>query len=567
MLTKNNFVEKTNNRYLFKEDYLKNRHKEFYDGFIFFINNNSLNELSTEQKLYHYIFDVKSIPKCECGKEVSFIRFNKGYRQFCSNECVNTSNIVKERIKKSFIEKYGVDNPMKHTETKNKVIKTNITKYGVDNPLKSEIIRQKIKTTVELKYGVDNPFKSDLVVEKIRKINLDRYGFDNVSKSDVVKSKIVKTNLERYGVDNFSKTKEYKSIMKKFRKDRLKKQLINNNSILIEKLENFNVLSHCNVCKIDFNISRDLLSLRNSRGHVVCTNCNPISKKTVSSYEKELYKILLNTGLSVETSKRGVVDNYELDIYIPSHNLAIEINGLYWHSELYKDKNYHLNKTIECQKKDIKLLHIFEDEWLFKKDIVLSMINNNLNMSNHKIYARNCIIKEITTEECRKFLDENHIQGFIPSKLKLGLYREEELVSVMTFGSLRKALGYNSKEGSYEMLRFCNKLNTNVVGGASKLFKYFVKNYHPKKIISYSDKRYFNGGLYEKLRFTKKHDTQPNYWYFKNYIRHHRFKYRKDVLVKQGYDPNKTEHQIMLERGIYRIYDCGNTFWVYDNIY
>jgi very-short-patch-repair endonuclease len=567
MLTKNNFVEKKNNRYLFKEEYLKNRHKDFYDDFIFFIDENYLNQLPTEQKLYHYIFNVKSIPKCECGKEVSFKGFNKGYRQFCSIKCASSSDLIKEKIKNVFIEKYGVDNPMKVSDIKNKGIKTNLEKYGVDNPIKSEIIKEKIKKTNELKYGFDNPFKDPSIKEKIKQTNLEKYGFNNPSKDPAIKEKIKQINLEKYGVDNFVKTNEYKIIMDGVKKDRIKKQLSDNNSILIEKLDSSKLLSHCNVCNKNFNISRELLSLRSSRGHTVCTNCNPINVKTVSSYEKELCDLLKNCGLTFETNKRGFIDNYELDVYIPSHNLAIEINGLYWHSELYKDKNYHLNKTIECNKKGVKLLHIFEDEWLFKKDIVLSIIYNHLNISKHKIYGRNCEIKEINTENVKKFLEKNHIQGYIPSKIKLGLYNKKELVSIMTFGSLRKSLGSKHKEGDYEMLRFCNNLNTNVVGGASKLFKYFIKNNHPNNVMSYSDKRYFTGSLYEKLGFTKKHETNPNYWYFKNYIRYHRFKYRKDVLIKEGYDKDKTEHKIMLDRNMYRIYDCGNTFWLFSNIY
>jgi hypothetical protein len=159
----------------------------------------------------------------------------------------------------------------------------------------------------------------------------------------------------------------------------------------------------------------------------------------------------------------------------------------------------------------------------------------------------------------------NHIQGYVNSNIKLGLFHKQELVSLMTFGGLRKSLGSKHKNNHWEMLRFCNKLNTTVVGGSSKLFNFFIKNYSPIEITSYSDNRFFNGSLYETLGFKFIKNTGINYFYVKNGKREHRFKYRKDMLVKQGFDSEMTEHQIMLERKIYRIYDCGNKKWVWSN--
>ena len=115
------------------------------------------------------------------------------------------------------------------------------------------------------------------------------------------------------------------------------------------------------------------------------------------------------------------------------------------------------------------------------------------------------------------------------------------------------------------MLRFCNKLNTNIIGGASKLFKYFIKNYKFENIFTYADKSHSNGKLYEILGFIYLHTSKPNYYYVIDDIRHHRFNFRKDILIKEGYDANKTEHQIMLERKIYRIYNSGNLKYIFKN--
>ena len=133
----------------------------------------------------------------------------------------------------------------------------------------------------------------------------------------------------------------------------------------------------------------------------------------------------------------------------------------------------------------------------------------------------------------------------------------------MTFGKKRKNMGGKSKDGEFELLRFCNILNTNVVGGASKLFKHFIKNYDYNSIISYADRSHSNGKLYEKLGFEFESKTKPNYHYIIDGIRRYRFGFRKDVLIKEGYDPNKSEHEIMLERGIYRIYNSGNLKYKY----
>ena len=166
-------------------------------------------------------------------------------------------------------------------------------------------------------------------------------------------------------------------------------------------------------------------------------------------------------------------------------------------------------------------------------------------------------------EPLNKFLEDNHIQGKLGAKVRVGLYHNEELVSLMTFGSLRKSLGSKSQEGDWELLRFCNKLNTNVVGGASKLLKYFINNYKPDNIISYADRRWSEGNLYYNLGFKLVGETRPNYFYLNTSRRESRFKYRKDILVKQGYDPNKTEREIMKERGYLRIYDCGTLKFEY----
>ena len=308
------------------------------------------------------------------------------------------------------------------------------------------------------------------------------------------------------------------------------------------------------ICDIHGEFNQRCDSHKNGFG---CPNCS----NSISNDEKDVSFFIESLGIQIEENNRTILNGKELDIYIPLHNLAIEYNGLYWHSEEYISSDYHLNKTIECEKKGIQLIHIFEDEWLYKQDIVKSRLSNILGLTPNKIYGRKTQIREVSSKDAKLFLTNNHIQGNVNSSIKLGLYYNDELVSLMTFGKGRVMMGGDSNQ--YELLRFCNKLNTTVIGGADKLLKHFITKHNPKEIISYADRRWSQGGLYEKLSFDFVHDSKPNYFYIINKKREYRFKYRKDVLIKEGFDSTKTEHQIMLDRGISRIYDCGNKKYIF----
>jgi hypothetical protein len=247
---------------------------------------------------------------------------------------------------------------------------------------------------------------------------------------------------------------------------------------------------------------------------------------------------------------------YELDIYLPKENIAFEYNGLYWHCEVNKDRNYHINKTIACEERGIRLFHVFEDEWQYKQEIVKSMIRNLFNQTTRKIYARKCEIREVDSKDSRKFLNNNHLQGYCNSQVRLGLYHNNELVSLMTFGKSRHFVGNGKTE--WELLRFCNAINTTVIGGASKLLNHFIKEYNPNEIISYADRRWSNGNLYEKLGFKKYNESKPSYYYIIDRKRIYRFNLRKSVLIEKfGCPKDMSEHEFCLRQKWYRIYDCG----------
>ena len=292
-------------------------------------------------------------------------------------------------------------------------------------------------------------------------------------------------------------------------------------------------------------------------GCPICGNNMSIAESEISDYVKGL-------GYDVVEKDKSVLCGKEIDLLVPKANIGIEYDGLYWHSDEYKDRRYHLDKTEECAKYGIRLIHIFEDEWVSRNGIVKSMLCNILNKTPIRIYARNCEVGVVSQRDKSEFLNDNHIQGNVSSKVNLGLYFNGILVSMMCFGGTRINLGAKThNEGEYELLRFCNKLFTTVIGGASKLFKHFLENYAPMSITSYCDRRWSVGDMYEKLGFTFLHCSQPNYYYIVGNNRKNRFKYRKSVLVKEGFDEGKSETEIMKERGIRRIYDCGTFKFVW----
>ena len=283
----------------------------------------------------------------------------------------------------------------------------------------------------------------------------------------------------------------------------------------------------------------------------------PYHYLNASKSEDEIADFIKNKGFAIIRNDRSILDNkHELDIYIPDKQFAIEFDGVFWHNEVNKPINYHLDKTEECKKKGIRLIHIFEDEWLDKSNIWKSMLNNLLGLNENRIFARKCKIKEVSMDESKNFLEENHLQGYCHSQIRYGLYYNNKLVSLMTFGKTRHFIGNSSHQ--FELLRFCNKLNTSVIGAASRLFKYFIKTVKPNNIVSYADKRWSNGNLYEKLRFHKYNESKPNYYYVIGNRRKNRFNFRKSILVKKYNCPqDMSEHEFCKSKGWYRIYDCG----------
>jgi len=520
-------------------------------------------------------------------------------------ENVYQSKNIKDKIKQTNLKRYGVENPSQSKKIQEKIKYNNFKKYGVEHTLQIEKIREKGKQTLLKKYGVEHPMYSSEIKEKLKQTNLKKYNTEYANQSKIVKEKTKQTNFKKYGVECFSKTKEYKEktkqtnlkkfnveyptqskeIQEKTKQTNLKRYGVKNYSqskqykennkikwIQIQKnrFNDYDIISFnydkreltfkCDKCNNEYTVNWKFAYYRNKANQNICVYCNPIN--SYSNFHNEICYFLDKLNIKYVKNDRSIISPLELDIYIPEYDLAIETNGVYWHSELFKDKFYHQNKLNLAKDKNIRLIQIWEDDWYLKHDIIKRRLKIIFNKEK-VLYARKCQIKELTNNEYKEFLNEYHLQGYIATKVKLGLYYNNELVSVIGFGNLRKNMNQQSKENEYELYRFAEKYH--IVGGLSKLFKHFIKQYNPTKIITYQDLDWGYSNLYEKLGFKLEKITNPGYFYSKNGIRENRFKYRKDQLIKEGFDINKTEHEIMLERGYYKIYNSGNIKWNWTN--
>lgn len=386
------------------------------------------------------------------------------------------------------------------------------------------------------------------------------------TKRDNIENGIVyRTNL---GMKHTEETKErirQKSIEHAFKKHtdsiESKKEFITAANLTYISHNRQWITIQCNNCKSIFKRTSQVFT--NSKfTKELCRICYPVDVSR-SAGEIELYEFVKSIHPSAVHNARGVIE-YELDIYIPDLNLALEYDGIYWHSDrvLEAAGNSKLKsneKRLQCAEKGIRLVTVCEDEWVMKNDIVRSRISNILGGTTNRIYARKCKIEEITKTTADDFCNANHIQGAASSSIRYGLFYNNELISVMTFSKSnisRKLLGW-------EINRFCSKLDCVVVGAADRLFKKFTSRTDIKidTVVSYSDNRWSIGNLYKRLGFELSHESTPGYWYFEpnSLNRIHRYTLRKNVN-----DPkDKTEFQLRDEQGYIRVWDCGMTKWIW----
>ena len=506
------------------------------------------------EQLYNYIYNNPEHKCPVCGKETNFKTLTEGYCECCSIRCAGKNPKRNERSEQTCLKKYGVKNPSQSKEIQKKKEETCLKNFGVVCGLQ---LKGKAEETCLKKYGVKNPSQSKEIQKKKEETCLKNFGVTSYFKTQKCRDKSIASCLDKYGVKYTFLNKEVREKAKKNYKNKCYNPHPDHIGYTEEGLWIMQCPHpNCNKCEEKtYIIKQQNYNDRKRLQTEPCTKLLPIDLGIKgTSIELFVWSILDEYDIQYETNNRTLISPKELDIYIPSKNIAIECNGLYWHS--LKEPKYHINKFKECQERNVQLLSIWED-WVYTKpDILRSILLSKLGLIKDKIYARECIIKEVNSKECSKFLENNHIQGKTPTMIRYGLYYNGQLVSLMTFNK-------NSKDNNWVLSRFCNKVNTNIIGGASKLFKHFLKEYPGETIISYSSNDISNGHLYETLGFTSNNIIRSAYWYISyDYTRFHRSTFSKGCLKRMGHDiTGKTEAEIMSEMPYWRVYDSGTTQW------
>ena len=497
---------------------------------------------------------TSSSPYCSvCGEPVKTVG-----KKTCSLQCRSKIVDTDERVKKqkeTLRKKYGVDNIRKIDGAENRRKESMIRKYGA---LVSAVTRQKAKE------------RSGDLQTKGRKTLTENYGVMNPSQLADHREKCISTLTEHYQVSNYFLSAEFK---KKSIDQAASKwgSFVPNTIEILEiadpsesKTANFDnpnklIKFKCTVCNSVEEVPSETVKWRIQNTGTCCYSCSGMSKGSVM--ENDVRKFIHSLGFSTLNNSRDLISGKEIDIFVSEKNVGIEFNGLFWHNDLRVSKHYHLEKLNLATSKGIRLVQIFEDEWLHQPDVVKSRLKNILGITGKKVFARKCSVKEISFNEERDFLSKKHLQGHSKSSVKLGLFHNSELLSVMTFSKPNISKGQKSEPGFWELLRFANDIDTTVIGGASKLLQHFITIYSPSKIISFADKRWSQGNLYSKLGFTFVADTTENYWYInsRDVKRIHRFSMRKN----KDDDQAKTEYVNRLDQGYLRIWDCGSSKWVW----
>ena len=515
-----NLIKSPENKsgYYSKEKTIKTKFPEIYQDFVIKMNE-FITKYPFKQLLWHYMNNdySMSLGICPtCHNRSKFINCVIGYQKYCSIKCAMPE--ILNKSKETCLNKYGTEYALSNKDIRKKIISTNIDKYGFENVFQNKEIIEKSKETCKKKYGCEHYQSTDEFKETLR-------------------------NKQNENIIN-----KYDEVIN-----------IDDNNVIC-KCTN----TQCELCKNkQFSIKKSIFFNRKRTNTELCDILLSKIKEdygySVSKEEKELVSFIHSIyDKQIIENDRSILNGKELDIYLPDKKIAIEFNGLYWHNELHKDKNYHIDKYNQCLKKGIQLIQIWEDDWNNKNEIVKNIIKSKICDTFIKIGARKCTIKEISHNDCYDFLNKYHLQGNINSSVRLGLYYNDELLEVATFGKLRKIMNSKSTNNEYELYRLCSKNGYTVIGGFSKMLSYFIKKYNPSNIITYASLDISSGDVYNKCGFKEISITKPGYFWIINNVRQNRFNYTKQKLISMGFDSSLSEDEIMHSLGYYKLYDSGN---------
>jgi hypothetical protein len=551
---------------------------------------------------------LKNAPMtCPNGKTPKFNTYELGYRTGCGRGCLcakesqaaklrdwhlNLTPDQKQELvdnaKSTFIKKYGVDNPVKNSMIKEKIELTNLERYGTKTPFESEIIKEKIKATNQERYGVDAARYSDVLQKKGKETTIRRYGglmtqaragayakYDgkNPFQDAAVKAKAEQTMIEKYGVAHaLSNVQIYDSMVQsnieKWGRPNVMQRHIPDAlwSILNNKDAFANLIKDKSSRQValELGIEDSGTVLKWARRHDLL---DTMEFSPHSAMEHDMAQWLDSVGIVYQAHNRTILPNrLELDFYFPDHKFALELNGLFTHSEngAGKDRNYHLQKFKGCELKGIQLLQIWQDEYWQHRDVVRSKILYLCGMITNRVHARKCILTPIDdTKQEREFMDMNHIQGFADYRQwSLGAWYDGKLIAVMAFAR---------QKGRLELVRYATDINSISPGLFSRMLNRSIKEWNfIDSVVSFSDNRVSNGRLYMNSGFTFVEEQLPGYCYTDDYATRmdRQSGMKRNLIKRHKLDPaladNYTEWELAQELGYDRLWDSGKRKWVFN---
>lgn len=502
----------------------------------------SLKGKQRAQFAYNFLHNFSSTPLCKCGKDLKFNEFSYGYRKTCSDrECV-----IREKTR----------NPnFLRSDVRQKARRTIIDRFGSMGAASLEI-KSKMRQTLLEKTGFDNSFCNGTETrKKIDELFQDRYGGHPLNNQDV-RNKIKDTLLERYGSDNINSIPQFRQKSSKTRSATRKNDIETSENVVILSYGDYVHKFMCKKCNNTFEYT---INIYKDRKNDICPFCYPRVMPLITHAHEEIAEYLKTLGISkIEMNYRRLIFPLEVDIYLPEHNIAIEYCGLYWHSEIFKDKKYHFNKFMLCSEKNIRLITIFENDWKNKKEIIKKYLKNILMNDKPRLGARLTTSDIVDKNVAKKFLNDNHIQGNAGTHF-YGLFYNNELISIASFSKKRVIYG-NSNNSDYELVRYSSIMS--VFGGLSKLIEHARRDLGFNTLISFSDLRFFNGSIYNKVGF-EDYGVTIGYGYFDGKTFLHRYTCNKSSLLKKAKMKNvqledqETEKTLAQKLGLVKVFDCG----------
>ena len=532
-------------------------------------------EFETKSSKRSYCYEHDLLPCYQCGKlfkpsnyqRDQYIYYNNKHI-YCSKKCKDIGSV--KTYKETMTNKYGVDSVFKVQEFKEKGKQTLIQKYKNDSIAK-EIMQEKARNTMVERYGVPYAMQNEDLKEKYKQNYIKNHGVDNPQKLKEVQEKTKETKKEKYGDENYNnREKARETCNYKYKRTHSSQEHLSEATYnIISNKENFKnyILSlpekqrNIPIMAKLLNYSQTQLAILfyhkyNLNEEIILHKTARNTEHLIDKFIRSIYKntIIYNT--------RSIIPPYELDIYIPDKKVAIEFNGVLYHNstinpynDIPKDKNYHYMKSKLCEEKGIRLIHIYEYEWFNERQrpILESIIKNALGITEHIIYARQCKIEIKQSKEMKQFFNDNNIQGFRGGSFSICLVdkKTNEIYMAYMFG---KAF-FGKGKYEWEVIRGATKLNYSVIGGASKIWNYFIKNYNPKSIVYYIDYNYFNGNSlpYLGLKYIKTQPSFKNYFIKEKIVKNRDPMHHKDIV--KGYE----------DGSILQIWNAGTKVYVWEN--